>query len=36
MSTKLTLAAQQQAGPYDPDLRDESRYPFAINVADHM
>lgn len=22
-------------GPYDPDLRDETRYPFTINLADH-
>lgn len=32
---RTLIVTVMPTGPYDPDLRDETRYPFAINVADH-
>lgn len=33
---RTLIVTVQPTGPYDPDLRDETRYPFAINIADRQ
>lgn len=33
---RTLIVTVMPTGPSDPDLRDETRYPFAINIADHQ
>jgi hypothetical protein len=33
---RTSIITVRPTGPYDPDLRDEMRYPFVINLADRL